>query len=90
MTVRGVVGGVLALVILQVLVSRGGSDNARSLLGALGTGVKRALDPAVPAIPDVRGSVLRDLAPPKRPAAAGGRQVPASQAAALGLSTQPA
>jgi len=53
MTVRGVAGGVLALIVLQVLVSRGGSQNVTGLFGAIAGGAKRALEPGVPAIPTV-------------------------------------
>lgn len=54
MSIRGFVGGVLALIALQVIASRGGSENVKGLFGAVGTTVKRALDPSVPAIPDLR------------------------------------
>jgi hypothetical protein len=54
-TGRGVVSGALALIALQVVTS---SDQAAGrvggMLGAVGKLVRHVIDPAVPAIPDLR------------------------------------
>lgn len=68
MTVRGVLSGVMGLIILQVLVSRGGSANVSGLFGAIATGAKRALEPGVPAIPNLTGSSGASSAPSTPPA----------------------
>lgn len=55
MTGRGVISGALALIALQAIV---GSDEAAGRVGGMLAGVarlvRRGLDPAVPAIPDLR------------------------------------
>lgn len=50
-TVRGAVSAWLALIVLQT-VATGGSGRVAALFGDVDRLVKRALDPAVPAIPD--------------------------------------
>lgn len=55
MTWRGVLAGLLGLAALHALVSRAESaDRAGQLLTRAGGIVRRLLDPAVPAIPDMR------------------------------------
>ena len=49
---RGVASGALSLIVLQGLVSRGGSGRVAGLLADVDRLVTRVLDPAVPAIPD--------------------------------------
>lgn len=52
---RGVASGVLSLIVLQGLVSRGGSGRVASLLNDVNRLVTRVFDPNVPAIPDHSG-----------------------------------
>lgn len=96
---RGVLSSILALIIFQVLVSKGASKNVSGLLGAVGTTAKKALDPTVAAIPDLsHGSAS---APSSAPAPAPGTPTPipaptpgiaptpSSQGSLFGLSTVP-
>lgn len=53
-TVRYAAGACLGLIALQAAGSRGGSGRIASLLDDANTIVARALDPKVPAIPDLR------------------------------------
>lgn len=55
MRARGIGIGVLTLIALQVLTSRGASSNVSGLFGWLNTAVKHLLDPAVPGLPSVAG-----------------------------------
>jgi len=71
MSVRGVAGGLMALIILQVFVSRGGSKNVTGLFGAIATGAKRALEPGVPAVPNITGSSGASSPTPSTPPAPG-------------------
>lgn len=81
MSIRGVVAGVLALIALQVITSRGGSKNVTGLFGTAGSMVKRALDPSVPAIPDLRKGVTKPSS-----SSGGATVVPASNhAGSLGI-----
>lgn len=49
---RGVATGALTLIVLQGLVSRGGSGQVANLLADVNGLVLRVFDPTVPAIPD--------------------------------------
>lgn len=92
------VTAILALIIFQVLVSKGGSSNVSGLLGALGTTAKKALDPTVAAIPDLSHGAAAAPAPaaprPGMPTpipapTPGIAPTPSSQGSRFGLSTVP-
>lgn len=61
---RGAATAVLSLIVLQGVVSRGGSGRIASLMADVNGLVTRVFDPAVPAIPDHRKSASGD---PTRP-----------------------
>lgn len=70
---RGVIGGVLTLIALQVFSSGSGPAAGGKLVGWVNTGLKKALSPEVALIP------TRKTAPPsssKKPAPAGGISLP--------------
>lgn len=51
---RGVMTAWLGLIALQAVVSKGGSGRISELMGDVDRLLQRALDPTVPAIPDLR------------------------------------
>ena len=53
-TVRAAATACLGLIALQAASSRGGAGRLSALLGDVNRVVQRALDPSVPAIPDLR------------------------------------
>lgn len=94
---RGAASAVLSLIVLQGLVSRGGSGKIAELLNDLNRLVIRAVDPTVPAIPDRSAPAAGDGAP-AAPGAVGNfttadayaRNNPApSQASLLPVNRQP-
>jgi hypothetical protein len=96
---RGIVSAILALIIFQVLVSKGGSQNVSGLLGAAGTTAKKALDPTIAAIPDLSKGAASAPSSGSAPAPAPGTPMPmptpgiaptpSSQGSRFGLSTVP-
>jgi hypothetical protein len=74
--VRGAMGAWLGLVALQALTSEGGSGKAAGLIDFLSSVVDRALDPTVPAIPDLAGASSGPAADPGNPMATGAPRSP--------------
>jgi hypothetical protein len=52
--VRGILGGALTLIVLQVFTSSNGPEAGGKLIGWLNTGIKKALSPDVALIPTAR------------------------------------
>ena len=61
----------LALIALHAVASNGGSGRISELAGDVDRFVKRALDPAVPAIPDLRAGAAAAAMTPAQAAATG-------------------
>lgn len=51
---KGLLGGVLGLIALQVFVSTDAAERTSGLIGLVVTAAQRLMDPSVPAIPDLR------------------------------------
>jgi hypothetical protein len=64
---KGVLGGVLGLIALQVLVSSGAAEKTQGLMGLVVGATQRLLDPSKPAIPDLRPGEVTAVAGPARP-----------------------
>lgn len=61
---RGAASAMLSLIVLQGLVSRGGSGRVSQLLADVNRLVQRATDPTVPAIPDRRSGAAGSSSSP--------------------------